>query len=62
MIDIEWMKNNPTHVNDSEVLELIQALSEAKEIMEDLLCALPEGTEPEKWLSRYFPDTRKEEV
>lgn len=32
MLDLEWMKNNPTHVSDIEVLKLINALEEGKEI------------------------------
>jgi len=61
MINLEWMKNNPTHVNDSEVLDLIQALEESKEIMEHLNKYDFLGTykAPVEWLSRYF--TRKEE-
>lgn len=57
MIDIEWMKNNPTHVNDSEVLELIQALSEAKEIIQGDIDGFEiKGGEHHEWLSKYFGD------
>lgn len=46
--------------------ELISALSEAKEIIGNLpLChpdfpVDPQETQAGRWLSRYFPDTRKE--
>ncbi len=42
-----------------DFLNLIDALKEAKEIMES---DIPESAQYKRWLSRYFPDTRKEEV
>ena len=57
MIDIEWMKNNLTHVSDTEVLKLIQALEEVKEIMEVLKKgSFGSYSEPKDWLEKYFEE------
>ncbi len=45
------------YILPSDFIELIQALSEAKEIIEDHRVTFPAK---QIWLSRYFPDTRKE--
>lgn len=63
--EIEWMKSADLTLIDFEeykITELIQALEESKEIMEHLNKYDFLGTykAPVEWLSRYFPDTRKE--
>jgi hypothetical protein len=65
MIDLEqWKKEieeaiSPDSLSFSyeEFQELIQALEEAKEIIKS---DMPESAQYQRWLSRYFPDTRKE--
>jgi hypothetical protein len=69
MIDLEWMKNNPTHVSDTEVLKLINAIEEGKEIIENLKettrtyamqtyskIAHKNADIADEWISKYFEE------
>ena len=68
MIDLDkyktWQRNRPsktlietTAIYHHDFDELIQALSEAKEIMKS---DMPESAQYQRWLSRYFQDNEKE--
>lgn len=76
MIDIykynEWLKKVKEEpyeqfkeLSEHDLKELIQALSEAKEIFDFQTCdecgnSFNDEKSVKEWLSRYFPDIRKE--
>lgn len=73
MIDLigikNWLEENKestTHVRLNDLKKIIQALSEAKEIMEDykkekdFFSSHRLNNDIDLWLTRYFSDTRKE--